>query len=129
MNSSSFARSAASSFDNPAASYCSDVMAFSRPGKEAGSFSLSAAGNVTSDARITQLNEMNLFIRLGSPTHSFRGGMSKVIRAVFLQIEGFEDADAGGGALPGQDRGVLSRRQGRKDARLLRVREREIVRD
>src|SRR6266480_5151373 len=101
MNSSSFARAVASSFDKPAASYCSGVIAFCTPGKAG--VSGSAAGNQTSEARSRQKNEMNLFIGRGRPTHSFQAGMSKLIRRSLLQIIDLDHTNAVA-VLPGEDR-------------------------
>src|SRR5437588_7726832 len=75
MNSSSLARSAASSFDNPAASYCSGVIAFWTPGKAG--FSGSAAGSEPRETRRRQRTKEMLFIDASLLLDLFRGPMSK----------------------------------------------------
>jgi hypothetical protein len=69
------ARSAASSFDKPAASYCSGVIAFWTPGKAG--LSGSAAGTDTTEIRRAHANKEILFIMIRELLDLLRGGMSK----------------------------------------------------
>src|ERR1700674_1190560 len=78
MNSSSLARSAGSSFDNPEASYCSGVIAFCTPGKAG--FSGSAADSGPREARRRQRTMEIFFIYASLLLDLFRGPMSKAKR-------------------------------------------------
>src|SRR3982751_2883225 len=115
MNSSSLARSAASSFERPAASYCSGVIAFSSPGKPG--VSGSAAGSDRRKAQKRERNKTNCFIGLMTTYSTYCGPECQSNPARLLQIVNLDQADADVPILAGEDRGELAGREGGKDAR------------
>src|SRR3954467_2447304 len=100
MNSSTFARSAGSSFDNPAASYSSGDIAFCTPGN--GVDSGSAAESGRSEAGKRQANETIFFIDQCDLRDSLPGGLSKQSREL-LQVVDFDQPYPDATALAGEN--------------------------
>src|SRR3954451_16951370 len=97
MNSSSLARSPASSLDRPAASYCAGVRAFSSPGNAGVSVSVSApgSGTIPRPRTISELSRQILFISVSAVVEPCRDAMSKPNRAVAPGVGPFFKCDLG----------------------------------